>query len=99
MKGTHKPNRTSKTHVYGNLIIERLTRTHISLPLSIFSVISIYLIYIGVVDKGINGLLLLAVSGFLMGIDAIATLANGWRRYANGEPLLADDDSPGHAGI
>lgn len=48
-----------------------------------------------------NGFLYAAipVSGFLMGIDAIATLANGWRRYANGEPLLADDGSPGHAGI
>lgn len=39
------------------------------------------------------------VSGFLMGIDAIATLADGWRRYANGEPLLADDGSSGHANI
>jgi len=52
----HKPKHTGKGYVYSNTIIERLTRTHISLPLSIFSGISIYLLYAGTFEKGLPGI-------------------------------------------
>jgi len=79
MTVTHKSNRSGKSHVYGNPIIEKLTRTHISLPLSIFSCISIYLIYVGIFEKGMHGLIVLAL--FLGGLLFFSLIEYLMHRY------------------
>lgn len=59
-----RPRHKGSATLLKNRFLERLTRTHISLPLIIFSVISALLIYYGIVEKGfavpIMGLLFFA---------------------------------------
>ena len=51
-----KPKNNGTKVLFNNPVIERLSRTHISLPLIFFSIISSYLIYYGVTVLGMNGL-------------------------------------------
>jgi len=48
--------------------VERITRTHISIPLVIFLVFSSFLVYHGITEKGLGGWLVLSLflSGFLL---------------------------------
>lgn len=51
----HKPKMTGTTRVFKNDTLEWLSRTHISVPLILFSAISTGLIYYGINDKGLEG--------------------------------------------
>lgn len=51
----HKPNSKGTKVLFSNPIIERLSRTHISFPLTVFSLISICLLYWGVGKIGMPG--------------------------------------------
>lgn len=48
--------------------VERITRTHISIPLVVFSVLSLFLVYHGIAEKGLGAWLIgsLFMSGFLL---------------------------------
>lgn len=49
-------------------LVERITRTHISIPLIVFFVFSLFLIYHGITDKGLSGwqIIPLFLTGFLL---------------------------------
>lgn len=47
-----RPKHKGSPQLFKNPILEKLTHTHISLPLIIFSVISIALVYYGIIEKG-----------------------------------------------
>ena len=47
-----RPKHKGSPQLFINPILEKLTHTHISLPLIIFSVISIALVYYGIIEKG-----------------------------------------------
>ena len=49
-----RPKHKGSPQLFKNPILEKLTHTHISLPLIIFSVISAALIYYGVIEKGFH---------------------------------------------
>ena len=63
----HKPKMTGTTRVFKNDTLEWLSRTHISIPLIIFSSISSGLIYYGLTDRGLttSSVIVLFVSGLL----------------------------------
>lgn len=48
----HRPKHKGSGTVFKNPFLEQLTKTHIALPLSIFTVISGTLIYYGIIEKG-----------------------------------------------
>jgi sterol desaturase/sphingolipid hydroxylase (fatty acid hydroxylase superfamily) len=48
-----KPSNSSKGKMFDNPVIERLTRTHISVPLLLFTLISSGLIYYGISEAGL----------------------------------------------
>ncbi len=50
----HKPKTSGTTRVFKNDTLEWLSRTHISIPLILFSLISVGLIYYGITEKGIS---------------------------------------------
>ncbi|PIB34673.1 fatty acid hydroxylase [Reichenbachiella sp. 5M10] len=52
----HQPKTTGTTRMFKNPILEKLTRTHISLPLVVFSTISSYLIYRALAVVGLTPL-------------------------------------------
>src|SRR5690606_16487007 len=60
-----RPNHKGTVTLMKNPFLEKLTRTHISLPLTIFTVISAILIYYGIVEKGftVPGMVLLFFAG------------------------------------
>lgn len=60
------PKHKGSPKLFDNPILEKLTHTHISMPLIIFSVISAALIYYGIIEKGfqVPEMILLFVSGF-----------------------------------
>lgn len=60
-----KPNHKGQAQIFQNPVLERLTRTHIALPISIFIVIAIGLIYYGITHSFIN--VLEAIGFFLLG--------------------------------
>ena len=47
-----RPKHKGSPQLFKNPILEKLTHTHISMPLIIFSVISVALIYYGIIEKG-----------------------------------------------
>ncbi|MFY0625560.1 MAG: sterol desaturase family protein [Reichenbachiella sp.] len=53
MNAINTPSNSGKGRVFKNPFIEKLTRTHISLPLVTFSAISTFLVYKGMVDFGL----------------------------------------------
>ena len=65
METFNRPKHKGSATLMSNPFLEKLTHTHISLPLIIFSVISAVLIYYGVVEKGfsIPGMILLFFAG------------------------------------
>ena len=56
MKTQRTPKNTGTGKIFDNPVLEKLTRTHISLPLITFSIISSCLIYYGVVNYGLNAI-------------------------------------------
>lgn len=58
----------SSGRIFKNPLLEKLTRTHISVPLIVFSAISSYLIYEAIADKGLSVFttFLLFVIGWLL---------------------------------
>ncbi len=66
MKTKNSPRNTGTGRIFNNPILERLTRTHISLPLITFSAISTFLIYRGVTMYNLNALqlVLLFIGGY-----------------------------------
>lgn len=48
----HRPKHKGSAKLFNNPILEKLTHTHIAAPLSIFTIISVILIYFGMVEKG-----------------------------------------------
>ncbi|RYJ45822.1 sterol desaturase family protein [Flavobacterium beibuense] len=48
----HRPKHKGSAILFKNPLLEKLTKTHIALPLSIFTVISVALIYYGIIEKG-----------------------------------------------
>ncbi len=60
-----RPKHKGTTTLMKNPFLEKLTRTHISLPLTIFTFISAVLIYYGIVEKGftVPGMILLFFGG------------------------------------
>lgn len=63
-----KPEMKGTKVLFKSPLIERITRTHISIPLVLFSVLSAALLYYGVTEIGLSFLLIgiLFVSGFLL---------------------------------
>lgn len=51
-----KPKNTGKKQIFDNPILERLTRTHISIPLILFCGISAGLVYYGITEGYLTGL-------------------------------------------
>jgi 4-hydroxysphinganine ceramide fatty acyl 2-hydroxylase len=60
-----KPNHKGQAQIFQNPVLERLTRTHIALPISIFIAIAIGLIYYGITYSFIN--VLEAIGFFMLG--------------------------------
>jgi len=60
-----KPNHKGRAQIFQNPVLERLTRTHIALPISIFIVIAVGLIIYGITYSFIS--VLEAVGFFLLG--------------------------------
>ncbi|MGO3155924.1 MAG: sterol desaturase family protein, partial [Mesonia sp.] len=62
-----RPKHKGSPKLFDNPILEKLTHTHISMPLIIFSVIAAALIYYGIIEKGFTApsMLLLFVGGLL----------------------------------
>lgn len=48
----NRPKHKGSGQVFSNPLLERLTKTHIAIPLVLFSIISICLIYYGLIEKG-----------------------------------------------
>jgi len=62
-----RPKHKGSPQLFKNPILEKLTHTHISLPLIIFSAISAALIYYGIIEKGFETpqIILLFLAGLL----------------------------------
>lgn len=61
-----KPNHKGRAQIFENPVLERLTRTHIALPVTIFIIISVGLIYYGL------------TYGFIGVLEAIGLFFLGW---------------------
>ena len=61
-----RPKHKGSPKLFKNPILEKLTHTHIAMPLIIFSVISGALIYYGIIEKGfqVPQMILLFIAGF-----------------------------------
>lgn len=60
-----KPNHKGRAQIFQNPILERLTRTHIAMPVSIFIILSVGIIYYGITNSFIG--VIEAVSLFFLG--------------------------------
>lgn len=67
MKNKNRPHHKGSGVLMKNPILERLTKTHILIPLFIFTSLPVILIYFGIVEKGFQlpEMVLLFVGGFL----------------------------------
>ncbi|WP_224999479.1 sterol desaturase family protein [Cesiribacter sp. SM1] len=67
MNHTVKPKMKGSKQLFSNPLLERLSRTHISIPLTLYSVISIGLLYYGATEIGLQAgmMVLMFVLGFL----------------------------------
>ena len=67
MNGTIKPKTKGSKQLFKNPLLERLSRTHISIPLTLYTVISIGLLYYGATEVGLGAsmMALMFVFGFL----------------------------------
>lgn len=64
----NKAKNSGTGQIFKNPILEKLTRTHISMPLIAFSAVSSYLIYTGATEYGLNAISLVLL--FLAGTFA-----------------------------
>ncbi len=62
-----RPKHKGSPKLFNNPVLEKLTHTHISMPLIIFTVIAAALIYYGIVEKGFQApqMILLFAAGML----------------------------------
>ncbi len=51
----HRPKHKGSAKLFKNEFLEKLTKTHIAIPLSIFTIVSCVLIYYGIIEKGFTG--------------------------------------------
>lgn len=67
MNHTIKPKTKGSKQLFKNPVLERLSRTHIAIPLSLYSVISAGLLYYGATEVGLHPgmMVLMFVLGFL----------------------------------
>lgn len=49
-----RPSHKGEAKIFDNPILERLTKTHISIPLILYTIISSFLIYWGIFEKGLS---------------------------------------------
>jgi 4-hydroxysphinganine ceramide fatty acyl 2-hydroxylase len=88
-----KPNHKGRAQIFQNPVLERLTRTHIALPISIFILFSIGLIFYGLTHS------------FISVLDAIGFFLLGWLIFSLLEYLAhrfvfhMDTDTPVKAKI
>ena len=61
-----RPKNKGTGQLFKNPVLERLTRTHIAIPLVIFTVISAVLIYYGIFEKGFTTPVMIAL--FFVGV-------------------------------
>lgn len=68
MRTKRTPKNTGSGQIFKSPLLEKLTRTHISLPISVFSIISGYVIYLGITDFGMSiwRILLLFLAGYFV---------------------------------
>ncbi len=88
-----KPNHKGRAQIFQNPVLERLTRTHIALPISIFILFSIGLIYYGITHSFIN--VLEAIGFFLLGWFIFSLLEYLAHRFV----FHMDTDTPAKARI
>jgi 4-hydroxysphinganine ceramide fatty acyl 2-hydroxylase len=88
-----KPNHKGRAQIFQNPFLERLTRTHIALPISIFILFSIGLIYYGITHSFIN--VLEAIGLFLLGWLIFSLLEYLAHRFV----FHMDTDTPAKARI
>lgn len=79
MANTHKPKNKGTGQVFKNPWLEKLSRTHISAPLILFSGISTYLIYVGLAEKGIAPLMIAGL--FIAGLLSFSLVEYLMHRY------------------
>lgn len=65
-----KPNHKGRAQIFSNPLLERLTRTHIALPISIFVAIAIGLIYYGITHS------------FIGVVEALGLFIIGWLLFS-----------------
>ncbi|WP_242926472.1 sterol desaturase family protein [Pontibacter vulgaris] len=88
-----KPNHKGRAQIFQNPVLERLTRTHIALPITIFILFSIGLIYYGITHSFIN--VLEAVGLFFLGWFIFSFLEYLAHRFV----FHMDTDTPAKARI
>ncbi len=79
LKRPSKPNMSGSGRMFENPILERLTRTHISIPLLLYTAISSGLIYIGVTNFGLTALQVVGL--FIAGILTFTLIEYLMHRY------------------
>ncbi|MHA6246355.1 sterol desaturase family protein [Pontibacter sp. CAU 1760] len=88
-----KPNHKGRAQIFSNPLLERLTRTHIALPISIFVAIAIGLIYYGITHS------------FIGVLEALGLFIIGWLLFSLMEYMAhrfvfhMDTDTPTKAKI
>lgn len=88
-----KPNHKGRAQIFENPVLERLTRTHISLPISIFIAIATGLIYYGITHS------------FIGVVEAVSLFFTGWLLFSLLEYIAhrflfhMDTDTPAKAKI
>jgi sterol desaturase/sphingolipid hydroxylase (fatty acid hydroxylase superfamily) len=67
MNHTVKPKMKGSKQLFSNPLLERLSRTHISIPLTLYSVVSVGLLYYGATEIGLEAgmMILMFMLGFL----------------------------------
>lgn len=65
-----KPNHKGSARIFENPVLEKLTKTHIALPISIFIVISVGLIYYGITHS------------FISVLEAVGLFLAGWLMFS-----------------
>lgn len=79
LKRPTKPSNVGTGTMFQNPILERLTRTHIAVPLTLFSLISAGLVYYGITSVGLSGLQTLGL--FIGGLLTFTLIEYVMHRY------------------
>lgn len=83
-----KPKHKGSPKLFDNPILEKLTRTHISLPLIIFGVIAAALLYYGIIEKGFKTPLMIGL--FAAGIFFFTFMEYIMHRYLYHIPATSE---------